>query len=181
LAEQGALISEWPLGTPPRPHHFPQRNRLIAGLVRGVLVVEAAARSGSLITARLANEMGRNVYAIPGSIHSALTKGCHALIKEGAKLVESVEDVLEDLAWPIHQSQPAALLTPPPAALEFTGDAKAVLEALGADPAVPDILAARTGLNAARLQAALLALELAERITLLPCGRVAPQNQASSK
>jgi len=99
LALHGTLLSEWPLGTPARKAHFPQRNRLIAGLARGVFVVEAASQSGSLITARLANEMGRDVYAMPGSIHSALTKGCHRLIKDGAKLVESVADILDELGW----------------------------------------------------------------------------------
>jgi DNA processing protein len=96
IARQGAIVSEWPLGTPARAAHFPQRNRLIAGLSRGVLVVEAAERSGSLITARLANEMGRDVFAIPGSIHAPLARGCHHLIKDGAKLTETPRDVLEE-------------------------------------------------------------------------------------
>jgi DNA processing protein len=96
IATNGAILSEWPLGTPARPAHFPQRNRLIAGLVNGVLIVEAAMRSGSLITARLANEMGRDVFALPGSIHAPLSRGCHRMIKQGAKLVESPEDVLEE-------------------------------------------------------------------------------------
>ncbi len=97
IAERGAIVSEWPLGTPARREHFPQRNRLIAGLARGVLIIEAALRSGSLITARLANEMGREVFAVPGSIHAPLSRGCHQLIKEGAKLTETPEDVLEEL------------------------------------------------------------------------------------
>ncbi|TAM49534.1 MAG: DNA-protecting protein DprA [Paraburkholderia sp.] len=97
IIERGAIVSEWPLGTPAKPAHFPQRNRLIAGLSHGVLVVEAAQRSGSLITARLANEMGREVFAIPGSIHAPLSRGCHQLIKEGAKLTESAQDVLDEL------------------------------------------------------------------------------------
>lgn len=96
IAAHGALVSEWPLGTPARAAHFPQRNRLIAGFASGVLVVEAALRSGSLITARLANEMGRDVFALPGSIHAPLARGCHALLREGAKLVETVGDVLEE-------------------------------------------------------------------------------------
>lgn len=213
LAQHGALISEWPLDTPPRPGHFPQRNRLIAGLARGVLVVEAAAQSGSLITARLANEMGRDVFAIPGSIHSALTKGCHYLIKEGAKLVESAEEVLEDLGRPAGppiactetaprdkplkarklglgfasdngidkdrlppSARPHATqrLKAPAAKLPLDADALAVLRALGHDAAAPDLLAERTGLSAARLQAALLNLEMTERIALMPCGRIAP-------
>ncbi|WP_258002392.1 DNA-processing protein DprA [Burkholderia sp. WAC0059] len=97
IAGHGAIVSEWPLGTPARAAHFPQRNRLIAGLVEGVLVVEAAARSGSLITARLANEMGRDVFALPGSIHAPLARGCHRLLRQGALLVETPGDVLEEL------------------------------------------------------------------------------------
>ncbi|WP_087135072.1 DNA-processing protein DprA [Caballeronia arationis] len=108
IAEGGAIVSEWPLGTPARSENFPQRNRLIAGLVGGVLIVAAAMRSGSLITARLANEMGRDVFAIPGSIHAPLARGCHRMIKQGAKLVETPEDVLEEFGM-----IPAA---PPPTA-----------------------------------------------------------------
>ncbi len=96
IAELGAIVSEWPLGTPARSENFPQRNRIIAGLVGGVLIVEAAMRSGSLITARLANEMGRDVFAMPGSIHAPLARGCHRMIRQGAKLVETPEDVLEE-------------------------------------------------------------------------------------
>lgn len=98
IARHGAIVSEWPLGTPAKAAHFPQRNRLIAGMSRGVLVVEAAQRSGSLITARLANEMGRDVFAMPGSIHAPLARGCHQLIKDGAKLTETPQDVLEELS-----------------------------------------------------------------------------------
>jgi DNA processing protein len=100
IAAHGAIVSEWPLGTPARPAHFPQRNRLIAGLSGGVLIVEAAMRSGSLITARLANEMGRDVFAVPGSIHSPLSRGCHRMIKQGARLVETPEEVLEEMGMP---------------------------------------------------------------------------------
>ena len=99
IAAHGAILSEWPLGTPARAANFPQRNRLIAGLVSGVLMVEAAMRSGSLITARLANEMGRDVFALPGSIHAPLSRGCHRIIKQGAKLVETPEEVLEELGF----------------------------------------------------------------------------------
>jgi DNA processing protein len=99
IAVQGAILSEWPLGTPARAANFPQRNRLIAGLVSGVVIVEAAMRSGSLITARLANEMGRDIFALPGSIHAPLSRGCHRIIKQGAKLVETPDEVLEELGF----------------------------------------------------------------------------------
>jgi len=187
LAQRGALLSEWPLGSAPLASHFPQRNRLIAGLARGVLVVEAAARSGSLITAHLANEMGRDVFAIPGSIHTALTKGCHRLIKEGAKLVESVEDVLDELsglnlsgprAEPTRVAPPTEGSTPDPSALD--ADARAVWEALGHDAAAADLLGVRSGLAPARLQSALLQLELAGLVHTLPCGRVAPWHGAQT-
>ncbi|WJF91469.1 DNA-processing protein DprA [Paraburkholderia bonniea] len=106
IASTGVILSEWPLGTPPRAAHFPQRNRLIAGLASGVLLIEAAIRSGSLITARLANEMGRDVFALPGSIHAPLSRGCHQLIKQGAKLVETPQDVMEE--WGLATSGQAA-------------------------------------------------------------------------
>src|SRR5471030_3518078 len=99
IATNGTIVSEWPLGTPARPANFPQRNRLIAGLVSGVVIVEAAMRSGSLITARLANEMGRDIFALPGSIHAPLSRGCHRIIKQGAKLVETSDEVLEELGF----------------------------------------------------------------------------------
>ncbi len=172
LAERGALLSEWPLGAAPLPSHFPQRNRLIAGLARGVLVVEATARSGSLITARLATEMGRDVFAIPGSIHSALSKGCHSLIKEGAKLIESVDDVLEEFGSLPAPACDARDPARPLAALDT--DAQAVLHALGHDAAAVDLLSARCELDPARVQTALLQLELAQRVSVLPCGRIAP-------
>lgn len=166
LAARGALLSEFPLGTRPLPQNFPRRNRLISGLALGCLVVEAAADSGSLITARFAAEQGREVFAIPGSIHSPLAKGCHALIKQGAKLVESARDVLEELRIPAPQEpQAAAPCMPDPAA-------RRVLEALGHDPCDPDALAARCGLPASEIAALLTQLELDGAIALLPGGLI---------
>jgi DNA processing protein len=113
IALNGTIVSEWPLGTPARPANFPQRNRLIAGLVSGVLIVEAATRSGSLITARLANEMGRDVFAIPGSIHAPLSRGCHRMIKQGAKLVETPDDILEEFGFTVVSETAAAPVSKP--------------------------------------------------------------------
>jgi len=171
IRSEALMLSELPLGTPAIAHNFPRRNRLIAGLARGVLVVEAALRSGSLITARLAAEQGREVFAIPGSIHSPLAKGCHRLIRDGAKLVESVHDVLEELrlgpaaepaAEPFAQeTAPAAL---PPAQDE-------VLAALGHDPVDLDRLAQRTQRPAGELTALLFELELAQHVERLPGNR----------
>jgi DNA processing protein len=160
------VISEFPLGTPGIAHNFPRRNRLIAGLARGVLVVEAALRSGSLITARLAADAGREVFAVPGSIHSPLAKGCHKLIKEGAKLVESAHDVLEELRFAPAGAAPAAA----PAAAPTPAQA-ALLDALGFDPVDLDALADRTGRDAGGLTADLLELELAQHVERLPGNR----------
>ena len=163
IAATGALLSEYAPGTPALPEHFPQRNRLIAGLTQGTLVVEAALRSGSLITARLASEAGREVFAIPGSIRAPQAQGCHALIKQGAKLVESVDDILEELQAG----------TPRQAALPLgdeDGPANPLLDALGHDPVTLDALLARTGLPVSELTARLLELELEGRVARLPGG-----------
>lgn len=162
ITEQGLLLSEFPLGTPPLPANFPMRNRIIAGLSLGTLVAEAAVRSGSLITARLAAEMGREVFAIPGSIHSPQSRGCHALIKVGAKLVEAAQDVMEELRRDIAQL-PATTTSAP-------SDAQPLLEALGYDPCTLDSLAARTGWPLATLGAQLLELELQGHVARLPGG-----------
>ena len=166
LAEQGCIISEYALGVTALPFNFPRRNRLISGLADGVLVVEAAARSGSLITARVAADQGRDVFAIPGSIHSALAKGCHALIKQGAKLVESADDVLQELRLPAPTSAPQ------PRTDAAAADAvhPALLAALGHDPVGADLLAARAGLDAAGVLGQLLHLELAGLVERLPGG-----------
>lgn len=163
IAVEGVLLSEFALGTPPLAGNFPRRNRVISGLVRAVLVVEAAERSGSLITARFAAEQGRDVFAIPGSIHSPLSKGCHRLIKDGAKLVEAAEDVLAELG----------LARDPGATSDGdAADRHGVLAAMGYDPCEMDALVQRTGLTPGTLSAMLLELELAGRIASLPGGRV---------
>ncbi|MEG0886420.1 MAG: DNA-processing protein DprA, partial [Janthinobacterium sp.] len=160
IAEQGCIVSEYALGLPAMPANFPRRNRLISGLARGVLVIEAAAQSGSLITARLAGEQGRDVYALPGSIHATLAKGCHALIKQGAKLVESADDVLQELQW----------LGGVPGMPPAVADETPLLAALGHDPLDADTLAARSGLPIGELMGQMLALELAGRVERLPGG-----------
>lgn len=164
IADRGLLLSEYALGTPPLREHFPQRNRIIAGLTRGTLVVEANLQSGSLITARLAVEAGREVFAMPGSIHAPQAKGCHALIKQGAKLVETAQDVLDELGLAASPSVPAAGA---PAVATPTA-ANPILEALGHDPLGLDELVARTGWSAAELNARLLELELAGQVERLP-------------
>lgn len=169
IAAEGGILSEFCLATPPLAANFPRRNRLISGLARGVLVVEATLGSGSLITARLAGEQGREVFAIPGSIHSPFSKGCHKLIKDGAKLVETAQDVLEELQWasalPAAARQAAA-----PTAID--ADSQALLSALGFDPATPDELCARLNWKADRVSALLLQLELAGKVAQTPGGRV---------
>ena len=166
IAIEGLVVSEFPLGTSPRSENFPVRNRIIAGMTRGTLVVEAALRSGSLITARMAIEAGRDVFAIPGSIHSPQARGCHALIKQGAKLVDRAEDVLEELT-PGSGAVVRRDTGVEPSEREFGGK-DTVLEALGFDPVTLDGLIARTGRSAADLQAHLLELELAGRVARLP-------------
>jgi DNA processing protein len=161
---EGVVISEFPLRTPAMAHNFPRRNRIIAGLARGVLVVEAALRSGSLITARLAADAGRDVFAIPGSIHSPLAKGCHRLIREGAKLVESAQDIAEDLGLE-RRAAPAGGAAAEP------GPHAGLLALLGHDPVDLDTLAERSGRDAADLAAALLELELALDVERLPGNR----------
>lgn len=168
IAQHGLILSEYPLGTPPRPENFPRRNRIISGLSQGTLVVEAALESGSLITARQALEQGREVFAIPGSIHSPQSRGCHALIRQGAKLVESVQDVLEELRVPDPFAQvPLALDTPPH---DTPTPEHGLLTLLGHDPVGLDALQARSGLDTAHLQAELLDLELQGEVQRLPGG-----------
>lgn len=173
IAQHGLLVSEYPLGTPPLTANFPKRNRLIAGLSNGTLVVEAALKSGSLITARLTSEQGKEVFAIPGSIHAAQSRGCHALIKQGAKLVESAQDILEELRWPSNVLSPSNSIAASALPTSTTGyfDAHALLlESLGYDPVGLDALQARCGLDAADLQAQLMGLELDGLVARLPGG-----------
>ena len=165
IARHGLLVSEYPLGTPPLAANFPKRNRIISGLSQGTLVVEAALASDSLITARLAAEQGREVFAIPGSIHAPQSRGCHALLRQGAKLVETAQDVLEELRLPAAGQAPESD-APPPAAPAH----QEVLDALGFDPLGLDALVARTGLPAATLQVRLLELELEGQVARLPGG-----------
>jgi len=166
LAARGAIVSEFPLGTPARPGQFPRRNRIISGLALGVLVVEAALDSGSLITARLAAEQGREVFALPGSIHAPLSKGCHRLIREGAKLVDCVDDILDELRWQWHAPVPSS----PPANPAANAAADALLELMGPDPVALDTLVNLSGLTVDTLSAMLLSLELDGRIATLPGG-----------
>jgi DNA processing protein len=177
IAAEGALVSEYPPGTPPRPQQFPRRNRIIAGLALGTLVVEAAERSGSLITARLAGEEGREVFAVPGSVHNPLSRGCHRLIREGARLVEGARDVLEELAAVL----PAGALAwaPAPASAEGPGpvpedpEYRRLLDAMGYEPISVDTLVERSGLTADAVSSMLLLLELQGQVTSLAGGRYA--------
>lgn len=169
LAKEGALISEFPLGTPAIGRNFPRRNRIISGMSQGCLVVEAALQSGSLITARQALEQGREVMAIPGSIHSPLSKGCHALIKQGAKLVENTQDILDELHYlPLTRNENSGEKKES-AARESTENA-VLLKHLGFDAVDIDTLCARSGLTAEVVSAMLLTLELDGQISSLPGG-----------
>jgi DNA processing protein len=165
IVANGLLISEQPVGTPPRGFNFPRRNRIISGLSLGVLVVEAGPRSGSLITARLAADQGREVFAVPGGIHNPLARGCHALIRDGAKLVESVNDILEELP-PLQGGQKAADAAPS----IHDAEQDPVLASLGDAPASLDLLVQRTGLTVEEVSTMLLTLQLDGRVTALPGG-----------
>ncbi|MFP4245376.1 MAG: DNA-processing protein DprA [Ectothiorhodospira sp.] len=178
IAAEGALVTELPAGTPVRREHFPRRNRILAGLAVGTLVVEAAQRSGSLITARLAGEQGREVFAIPGSIHNPMARGCHRLIRQGAKLVETADDILEELGpqifVPSGTSTPTREASPAPAVPAAEGvdpEHTALLEAMGHDPVAVDQLVERTGLTAGAVSSMLLLMELRGQVASLSGGR----------
>jgi DNA processing protein len=178
VAGDGLIVSEWLPGTGPKRGHFPRRNRLISGLSHGVLVVEASQKSGSLITARLAGEQGREVFAIPGSIHNPLARGCHQLIREGARLVETGRDVLEELAPALrtHLDPPTGPgdRTPTGEAVEETEpldpQQRRILDLLGYDPQPADRLIEASGLTAGEVSSILLMLELAGQVATLPGG-----------
>jgi len=172
IAEHGALVSEFPIGTPLVAGNFPQRNRLISGLALGVLVVEAATQSGSLITARLANDQGREVFAIPGSIHNPLAKGCHSLIRQGAKLVETAADILEELGSlaAVGRGVTTVAAVAPPAATPLDHDYQRLLAAMGAEPASIDSLVEQCGLTAEVLSSMLLIMELEGYVAAIPGG-----------
>lgn len=161
LACTGVLVSEFPLGTPPIAANFPRRNRIISGMGLGCLVIEASLQSGSLITARLAMEQGRDVFAIPGSIHSPQSKGCHALIKQGAKLVDDTRDILEELGHPWQQTSVART---------ESASSSLLLDQLGYDPIDIDTLSNRCGLTVGELSAMLMMLELNGLVGILPGG-----------
>jgi len=163
----GAIVSEFALGTPGIPNHFPRRNRIIAALSRGVLVVEAAERSGSLITARLASEIGREVFAMPGSIHAELARGCHKLIRQGAKLVETPADVLEEFTGLAAITRPE----PPRASAAAANVADVFGAALAYDPVTFDALCERSGVTPDVAAAALLELELGGTVERVPGNR----------
>jgi DNA processing protein len=163
IAERGLIISEFPLGTPSKAHNFPRRNRIISGLSIGCLVVEANVQSGSLITARLAAEQGREVFAIPGSIHSPVSKGCHQLIKQGAKLVDNIQDVVDELGGTSREN----IFTD----LQKTPEANPLLDSMGFEPISMEALLERSGLTSDNLSAMLLMLELDNKVASLPGGR----------
>ena len=171
LCEQGALVSEMPPGTPPRAPHFPRRNRIITGLSCGVLVVEASLRSGSLISARHALEQGRDVFAVPGSIHNPQARGCNQLLRQGARLVESVQDIVEELPGWEAPAQPLGGVTLPSSSNgDLSPDEALVLGATGFSPSSSDELCERTGLNAERLLQAVLMLEMQGLLATVPGG-----------
>ncbi len=176
IAQGGVLVSEFPLGSPPSRNHFPRRNRIISGLAMGTVVIEAALHSGSLITARLAAEQGREVYAVPGSIHSPLSRGCHALLRDGAKLVETAQDIVDELRGYTVAPPPAPA---PPAGPTLQQEHVRLLGLMGHDPISLETLISRSGLTAAKVSSMLLKMELKGLVLSYPGGMYvqAPQVQ----
>jgi len=175
IIKKGAVVSEYPPGTPPMRPYFPQRNRLISGLSLGTLVVEAARRSGSLITARLSSEQGREVFALPGSIHNPLARGCHALLRDGAKLVESADDIMAELAPLVTHILQTSVESMHKQAARGNDDAEYVKlrKSMGHDPIGIDELVSRSGLTIDEVSSMLLILELDGKIEKLSGGRYA--------
>jgi len=185
IAATGVLVSEFPPGSPVRRQQFPQRNRIISGMAVGTLVVEAGLRSGALITARLAGEQGREVFAIPGSIHNPTARGCHQLIRSGAKLVETANDIIEELPGILAGlTQPVQQNTAPDAAIRESGidaDYQRLLASMGWDPVTIDALVKRSGLTAEEVSSMILILELDGRIDSLTDGRYLQREEGRSK
>ena len=191
ITHRGALVSQFPPGTGPKPGHFPVRNRLISGMSLGTLVVEAGLHSGSLITARLASEQGREVFAIPGSVHNPLARGCHRLIKEGAKLVETAAEIaaeLRPLAGQLAHSlsemlaaEASSPLDSAPGAphINMDCDYQRLLEAVGFDPTTVDEIIRRSQLTTAAVSSMLLMLELEGHVAAHPGGRYSRKHQGS--
>jgi DNA processing protein len=181
IAQHGLLVTEYLPGSKPAAGHFPRRNRIIAALTSGVLVVEAALKSGSLITARLANELGREVFAIPGSIHNPLARGCHALIRDGAKLVETAEHVMEELATQFTGLLAQASYAPNPSdkPTEQDPDHQELLDIMGFNPISTDQLVTISRFNAAEISSMLLLLELQGHVSSLPGGLFTRVKQAA--
>jgi DNA processing protein len=179
ISQNGVLVSEYAPGSPPRREHFPQRNRLISGLSLGAVVVEAARRSGSLITARLAGEQGREVFAIPGSIHNALSRGCHQLIRQGAKLVESAADIVGELGPLTSQlmQNDSDETNDSSRAPVHDADYETLLESISYDPISADELAENSGLTIDQVSSMLLILELEEKIEALAGGKYSIRNR----
>ena len=178
IAQEGCIVSEYPLGTPAIAANFPRRNRLISGLAQGVLVIEAAAQSGSLITARMALEQGRDVFAIPGSIHSPLAKGCHLLIKQGAKLVETAQDILQELRPSSHHTDEVTNIDAKEIDNSINNgraisvNTASILNAMGFEPIHPDVLIERCNIDSGELSSELLMLELEGHIEMLAGGTI---------
>ena len=179
ISNHGVLVSEFPLGTSPRPGHFPRRNRIISGLSHGVLVVEADVKSGSLITARLANEQGREVFAVPGPINNPCTRGCHSLIREGATLVENVEHILQELTGPLGCWQPEPSQERDELPELDSESEKQVLNAMGFETCHTDDVVLRTGLPSHRVASLLLDLELDGKIVSVPGGFMRITNRSA--